>query len=548
MAQAQRYKLTLSKLDFISLVDDPAQPNATTLLIKRKGAKLEGETQARFVKAADELGLAFFWAFTSTEKNGTAHYDHHGDAVQADDAMVKAAMDFMLDAGGAVDEMHDYEQKSRVVFAMPMTKEIASSFGIQTERTGLMIAIKVSGEQLAKLKSGEYTGVSIAGLGTREPVEARKDLAGARTKLQAAIARHERHMDGSEETSDESQMRMMNEMKAALAELTDVTEARKSSDKRYFTDEVLGHQHEVNVFNGGDPWMTDATAEGSQSPHRHTVSRGADGALTVLADSGHTHTLTEQPKVVVVSDDTAVVSEAVAARAPHSPTGESPRPIAATTVKTLQEPSKMTTDAKISELEKTLGLISKLSTTEHALWKSLPADEAAAFLTKSVGDRAPMLAEFAKRDEVVYTADDGAVYRKSADANLVAMAKRLDESERARKDVDVAKRAGDMFGAAKPEDGSHVELVKAIDAIGDGTKREGVTKLVGQLIATSRIGKSAPGSDAGAETAEQTATEQLDALTTEYATKNNVDRPTARVAVMKTADGKRLYAESVGRA
>lgn len=38
-------------------------------------------------------------------------------------------------------------------------------------------------------------------------------------KLEAAIARHERHMDGTEPTSDASQMKMMDEMKAALAAL-----------------------------------------------------------------------------------------------------------------------------------------------------------------------------------------------------------------------------------------------------------------------------------------------------------------------------------------
>lgn len=46
----------------------------------------------------------------------------------------------------------------------------------------------------------------------------------------------------------------------------------------------------------------------------------------------------------------------------------------------------------------------------------------------------------------------------------------------------------------------------------------------------------------------EAAAEQLDALTLEYAEKNNVDRPTARVAVLKTASGRRLYAESIGRA
>lgn len=64
--------------------------------------------------------------------------------------------------------------------------------------------------------------------GDEAPVEtvdedAEKDVAKsaerARAKLRAAIARHERHMDGTEPTSDASQMKMMSEMKDALAEL-----------------------------------------------------------------------------------------------------------------------------------------------------------------------------------------------------------------------------------------------------------------------------------------------------------------------------------------
>lgn len=46
-------------------------------------------------------------------------------------------------------------------------------------------------------------------------------ISDAREKLEAAIARHERHMNGTEPTSEASQMEMMEEMQAALAELDD---------------------------------------------------------------------------------------------------------------------------------------------------------------------------------------------------------------------------------------------------------------------------------------------------------------------------------------
>ena len=45
------------------------------------------------------------------------------------------------------------------------------------------------------------------------------DTGAAVDELEAAIARHERHMNGTEATSDASQQKMMDEMKAALAAL-----------------------------------------------------------------------------------------------------------------------------------------------------------------------------------------------------------------------------------------------------------------------------------------------------------------------------------------
>jgi hypothetical protein len=153
-----RYKLKLKRLDFISPVDAPAQETAKVVLIKRKA-----EGVANVVKVADELGLVFCWAFTS-KSEGADYYDLHGDNIDED--FVAAAAEFM-ENGGPTDEMHDGEPDGRVVFAMPMTPEIAKAFGVETQTTGLMIALKPSADVLAKFKSGEYTAVSIQGMGER---------------------------------------------------------------------------------------------------------------------------------------------------------------------------------------------------------------------------------------------------------------------------------------------------------------------------------------------------------------------------------------------
>lgn len=159
-----RFRLKLKRLDFISAVDMPAQETATALLLKSDGAVT---ATARVVKTSD-LGLVFGWALTA-KSDGADYYDRQGDNVVEDD-LIRVAAEFM-EQGGATDTQHDFERDGRVVFAMPMTAEVAQAFGIETDTTGLMIAIKPSPDVFAKFKAGELTGFSIAGVGDRVPVD-----------------------------------------------------------------------------------------------------------------------------------------------------------------------------------------------------------------------------------------------------------------------------------------------------------------------------------------------------------------------------------------
>lgn len=165
-----RYKLKLKRLDFVSPVDQPAQETAKVLLMKRKGGEIE-RAFAEVKKLSDELGLVFCWAFTS-KAAGEDYYDLHGDNIDPD--FIKVCAEFM-EGARAVDTMHDGVQKGGVTFGMPMTPEIAKAFfGIDVDTIGFMVAIKPSAEDYAKFKSGEYTGVSIAGIGEREQLTAKR--------------------------------------------------------------------------------------------------------------------------------------------------------------------------------------------------------------------------------------------------------------------------------------------------------------------------------------------------------------------------------------
>lgn len=172
-----KHKLKLTKLDYLSLVDRPAQETAGIRLIKRAdgavGAERDGTIQIYKVGDGPDP-LIYCWAFTCTDKDGAAYHDLQGDAVAPD--FVKAAEAFMQ-SGGAVDEMHDANATSRVAFAFPWDADIATAMlgpevGAATKVSGLMTAIRPTPEQLAKARAGDYTGVSIAGTGLREIMKA----------------------------------------------------------------------------------------------------------------------------------------------------------------------------------------------------------------------------------------------------------------------------------------------------------------------------------------------------------------------------------------
>lgn len=118
-------------------------------------------TRCNITKVDKTLGLVMGYAIICKE-NGEDYFDVQGDHIP-EDAMLEAAADFMENSRVA-GEMHKGEEGGSVVFAWPMTTEIAKSFSIKTDKTGLMIAMKPKKkETLEKFANGEYTGFSIGG-------------------------------------------------------------------------------------------------------------------------------------------------------------------------------------------------------------------------------------------------------------------------------------------------------------------------------------------------------------------------------------------------
>jgi hypothetical protein len=127
----------------------------------KDGSVEKFDTEATVFKVDDSLGLVFGWAIVCN-KAGDPYYDTQGDHIP-EDAMLSAAADFMKNSRVAKD-MHQGDEIGPVVFAWPMTAEIAKAMGIETSTTGLMIAMLPPPDILQKFRDGDYTGFSIGGM------------------------------------------------------------------------------------------------------------------------------------------------------------------------------------------------------------------------------------------------------------------------------------------------------------------------------------------------------------------------------------------------
>ncbi len=116
--------------------------------------------KANVCKVDESLGLVIGWAIVC-KHNGEDYYDVQGDHIP-EQSMLKATTEFMLGSRTAK-AMHAGDPIGTIVFAFPLTTDIAKSLGLSTSTTGWMVAMKPDAAVLAKYKSGEYTGFSIGG-------------------------------------------------------------------------------------------------------------------------------------------------------------------------------------------------------------------------------------------------------------------------------------------------------------------------------------------------------------------------------------------------
>ncbi len=118
--------------------------------------------RAEFIKVDESLGLIIGFAMVC-KVDGEDYYDLEGDHIP-EDAMTAASLDFMQNSRVAGVMHKSAKKEGDIIFAFPLTTEIAAALDITTKRTGLLIAMKPDNpETLDKARSGEYRGFSIGG-------------------------------------------------------------------------------------------------------------------------------------------------------------------------------------------------------------------------------------------------------------------------------------------------------------------------------------------------------------------------------------------------
>ena len=116
---------------------------------------------AEIIKTDEAQRIVWGWAYVSTEK-GELLTDTQGDSIEPVE-MVKMANTFMESVRTAK-AMHAGEGIGEVIHSLPLTMELAKALGIESDREGWVVGMKVHDDAVWKrVLAGEFSGFSIGG-------------------------------------------------------------------------------------------------------------------------------------------------------------------------------------------------------------------------------------------------------------------------------------------------------------------------------------------------------------------------------------------------
>lgn len=204
------------------------------------------------------------------------------------------------------------------------------------------------------------------------------------------------------------------------------------------------------------------------------------------------------------------------------------------------------------KLEKSEKIVA-LSADHRAHYDGLSGDDQEAFLNKSEDERSAIVKNAADANPVIYTNEAGEEFRKSDDPRLVRMAREADEERRvAKRDREklenerLEKRAESEMSHLPGDADTKIAVLKAIDSIEDEEVRKGAKAIID--AGDTAIAKSFErfGHQRDVTKSDDDPKAKLDELSKQYAEEYKVSHAEAYDAVLKTDQGRALYAESRG--
>ena len=213
--------------------------------------------------------------------------------------------------------------------------------------------------------------------------------------------------------------------------------------------------------------------------------------------------------------------------------------------------AKSTIETQSAEMA-TLKALSEMTDAQKAHHDGLDTAAQAEFVAKSSAQRQDVITKAADADAVVYTSDEGIEYRKSHDAATLALAKRVDELDRLRKDADakvdaarLEKRATDEFPHLPGDTAAKTALIKAMESITDETARKAAEAVL--RANNEAMSKAFATHGTTSAPAAGSAMQKLEALAKQHMADHGVPFAKAMDAVVHTPEGDTLYAETIAR-
>ncbi len=375
---------------------------------------------------------------------------------------------------------------------------------------------------------------------------------------------------------------------------THVDDKNATASKRAaITSEQDGHSHLLNLecYNGIATSGTTSVDGGmaysypNNGSHQHQWVMDEDGEITIAMANGHTHKVKAFSALAYVAklkpdddeDEETYMSrfmgdEKTSSEYPDKKQraavahqmfrdkkkSKATKSIPAGDPAADEGEAAMADESKLAEMQKALDAehalrvraeaLAEMPAEQQAFAKSLQGAEREAFITSPAIDRATRVAKSLEADAVVYTAQDGRVFRKSHDPAIVSLVKSNDAlvakaaAAEERENVATFKsRVPQELGNLPINVDAGAALLRAVDGIKDEAHRTAAKAAIAagndsMKAAFQRLGTSVAPSDDGSAVSDF-----AKAVAKAKAADPKLDDVSARVAAMKTADGRAAY-------